>query len=134
MKKYIIAFIATFVTVSAASILPGMLFYGPKQTQFSKLFPGIVNEIPDPVFMLISGIALIILLIISFDKMGIDTLKSGAITGTWYGGLIFTFFGFQFMGITNIVSVEFVLTDVLISSVVGGLQGAAIGWSLGKFG
>jgi hypothetical protein len=37
------------------------------------------------------------------------------------------------MGVANIVSIEFVLTDIFISSIVSALQGAAIGWSLGKF-
>ena len=133
MKKYIIAFISAFVAAAVASILPGILFYGPETLELSRLFPGVVNEIPDPLFMLISGISLIILWIISFDKMGINNSKNGALTGIWYGALIFTFFGFQFMGITNIVSIKFVLTDITISSIVGAFQGAVIGWSLGKF-
>jgi NhaP-type Na+/H+ or K+/H+ antiporter len=65
--------------------------------------------------------------------MGINNVKNGAITGTWFGALIFTFFGFQFMGITNIVSIQFVLTDIFISSIMGAVQGSIIGWSLGKF-
>ena len=133
MKKYVIAFISSFLTAIVASIIPGILFYAPKQIEWSQLFPGVVNETPDPVFMLIASIALIILCIVTFDKMGINDIKKGAITGIWFGALIFTFFGFQFMGVANIVSIEFVLTDIFISSVVGALQGAVIGWSLGKF-
>lgn len=133
MKKYIIAFISTFLTAIVASIIPGILFYAPKQVEWSQLYPGVVSETPDPMFMLIASTALIILCIASFDKMGINDIKKGAITGVWFGALIFTFFGFQFMGLTNILTVEFVLTDIFISSIVGALQGAAIGWSLGKF-
>ena len=134
MKKHILTFIATFVATGVLGSILGVLYYGPEQAKLSKLFPpGIVNEIPDPVFMLISGIALMLLMIISFDKMGVNNLKNGAVTGAWYGALIFTFFGFQFMGITNIVSIKFVLTDITISSIVGAFQGAVIGWSLGKF-
>ena len=133
MKKYIIAFVASFIGVGIGSIIPGLLFYGPEQIRLSKLFPGVINEVPEPIFMLISGIALIFLMIISFDKMGINNVKNGAITGTWFGALIFTFFGFQFMGITNIVSIQFVLTDIFISSIMGAVQGSIIGWSLGKF-
>ena len=81
-------------------------------------FTGVVNETPEPVFMLIASIALIILCIVTFDKMGINDIKKGAVTGIWFGALIFTFFGFQFMGVANIVSIEFVLTDIFISSVV----------------
>jgi hypothetical protein len=125
--------ICSFLTAIAASIIPGILFYAPKQIEWSQLFPGVVNETPDPLFMLIASIALIILSIVTFDKMGINDIKKGAVTGVWFGALIFTFFGFQFMGVANIVSIEFVLTDIFISSIVGALQGAAIGWSLGKF-
>jgi hypothetical protein len=121
------------LTAIVASIIPGILFYAPKQVEWSQLYPGIVSETPDPMFMLIASTALIILCIVSFDKMGINDIKKGAITGVWFGALIFTFFGFQFMGLTNILTVEFVLTDIFISSIVGALQGAAIGWSLGKF-
>ena len=133
MKKYVIAFISSFLTAIVASIIPGILFYAPKQIEWSQLFPGVVNETPDPLFMLIASIALIILCIVTFDKMGINDIKKGAITGIWFGALIFTFFGFQFMGVANIVSIEFVITDIFISSIVGALQGAVIGWSLGKF-
>ncbi len=105
MKKYVIAFISTFLTAIAASIIPGILFYAPKQIEWSKLFPGVVNETPDPLFMLIASIALIILCIVTFDKMGINDIKKGAVTGVWFGALIFTFFGFQFMGVANIVSI-----------------------------
>ena len=134
MKKYIITFFIGFIATGLISAIPGILFYGPEQAELSKLFPGVVNEIPDPVFILISGIALFILWIISFDKMGINNLKNGAMTGVWYGALTFTFFGFQFMALTNIVSVQFVLTDIFISSLIGAFQGSIIGWSLGKFG
>ena len=133
MKKYVIAFISSFLTAIVASIIPGILFYAPKQIEGSQLFPGVVNETPDPLFMLIASIALIILCIVTFDKMGINDIKKGAVTGIWFGALIFTFFGFQFMGVANIVSIEFVITDIFISSIVGALQGAVIGWSLGKF-
>mgnify|MGYP001160946588 FL=1 len=135
MKKYILTFISTFVATGLVGSILGVLYYGPEQAKLSKLFPpGIVNEIPDPVFMLISGIALMLLMIISFDKMGVNNLKNGAVTGAWYGALIFTFFGFQFMGLVNIVKVEFVLIDISISTVIGAFQGAVIGWSLRKFG
>ena len=66
--------------------------------------------------------------------MKVNDLKKGAITVMWYGALIFTFFDFQTLEIFNIFSVEFALNDIFISSIVGVFQGAAIGWSLGKFG
>ena len=133
MKKYILAFISCFVSVSVASIIPTILFYGPQQAELSKLFPGVVNEVPDPLFILISASALIILWVVTFDKMSIIDLKNGLITGIWFGTLTFTFFGFQFMALTNIVSIQFAITDIFISAIMGAIQGGAIGWSLGRF-
>ena len=133
MKKYIIAFISCFVSVSIASIIPTILFYQPEQAELSELFPGVVNEVPEPLFILISASALITLWVITFDKMGITNLKNGLITGIWFGLLTFTFFGFQFMALTNIVSIQFALTDIFISGIMGAIQGGAIGWSLGRF-
>jgi len=133
MKKYILAFISCFVSVSVASIIPTILFYGPEQAELSKLFPGVVNEVPDPLFILISASALIILWVVTFDKMSITDLKNGLITGIWFGTLTFTFFGFQFMALTNIVSIQFAITDIFISAIMGAIQGGAIGWSLGRF-
>ena len=98
MKKYIIAFISTFLTTIVASILPGILFYAPKQIEWSQLFPGVVNETPDPLFMLIASVALIILCIVSFDKMGIDNIKKGAITGAWFGDSNLYLFWFSVYG------------------------------------
>ena len=108
-------------------------FYGPEQAELSRLFPSVVNEVPDPLFILISATALIILWVITFDKMGVINLKNGSITGIWFGTLTFTFFGFQFMALTNIVSIQFALTDIFISAIMGAIQGGAIGWSLGRF-
>ena len=133
MKKYILAFISCFVSVSVVSIIPTILFYGPEQAELSKLFPGVVNEVPDPLFILISASALIILWVVTFDKMSITDLKNGLITGIWFGTLTFTFFGFQFMALTNIVSIQFAITDIFISAIMGAIQGGAIGWSLGRF-
>ena len=133
MKKYILAFISCFVSVSVVSIIPTIIFYGPEQAELSKLFPGVVNEVPDPLFILISASALIILWVVTFDKMSIIDLKNGLITGIWFGTLTFTFFGFQFMALTNIVSIQFAITDIFISAIMGAIQGGAIGWSLGRF-
>ena len=65
--------------------------------------------------------------------MGIKDYRTGALTGIWYSLLCFIFFDFTISGLTNIYSMEFIITDILLSGIVGGPQGAIIGWSLGKF-
>ncbi len=133
MKKILITIAVTFTASIIIGILPAILFYVPNQVEFAKLFPGIVNEEPEPLFMLFGSLALLILWVISFDKMGIRDYKKGALTGIWYSLLCFIFFDFTVSGLTNIYSMEFIITDILLSGIIGGPQGAVIGWSLGRF-
>ena len=91
--------------------------------EFAKLFPGIVNEEPEPIFMLIGSLALLILWVISFDKMGIKDYRKGALTGIWYSLLCFIFFDFTISGLTNIYSMEFVITDIYFRVLLAVLKG-----------
>ena len=133
-KKIIITILISFISSIVIGILPAILFYVPSQIEFANLFPGIVNEEPKPVFMLLGSLALLILWVVSFDKMGIKDYKKGALTGIWYSLLCFIFFDFTVTGLTNIYSMDFIITDILLSGIIGGPQGAVIGWSLGRFG
>ena len=133
MKKIIITLVIAFVASIAIGALPAYFFYAPSQLEMSELFPQALRPTPEMSFMLPGTLALFILWILSFDKMGINNFKSGAITGLWYGILIFTFFDFTLLGLTKLYSLEFALTDILISGAIGILQGGIIGWSLGRF-
>ena len=134
IKKIILTVLISFISSIVIGILPAILFYVPSQIEFANLFPGIVNEEPKPVFMLLGSLALLILWVVSFDKMGIKDYKKGALTGIWYSLLCFIFFDFTVSGLTNIYSMDFIITDILLSGIIGGPQGAVIGWSLGRFG
>ena len=133
MKKIFITIVITFISSIIIGILPAILFYVPSQIEFARQFPDIVNAEPDPIFMLLGSLALLILWVISFDKMGIKDYKKGALTGIWYSMLCFIFFDLTLSGLTNIYSMDFVITDILLSGIIGGPQGAIIGWSLGRF-
>ena len=133
MKKIFITIVITFISSIIIGILPAILFYVPSQIEFARQFPGIVNAEPEPIFMLLGSLALLILWVISFDKMGIKDYKKGALTGIWYSMLCFIFFDLTISGLTNIYSMEFIITDILLSGIIGGPQGAIIGWSLGRF-
>ena len=133
MKKIFITIVITFISSIIIGILPAILFYVPSQIEFAKQFPDIVNAEPEPIFMLLGSLALLVLWVISFDKMGIKDYKKGALTGIWYSLLCFIFFDFTISGLTNIYTMEFIITDILLSGIIGGPQGAIIGWSLGKF-
>ena len=133
MKKIFITIVITFISSIIIGILPAILFYVPSQIEFAKQFPDIVNAEPEPIFMLLGSLSLLILWVISFDKMGIKDYKKGALTGIWYSLLCFIFFDFTVSGLTNIYSMDFIITDILLSGIIGGPQGAVIGWSLGRF-
>ena len=133
MKKISITIVITFISSIIIGILPAILFYVPSQIEFARQFPDIVNAEPEPIFMLLGSLALLILWVISFDKMGIKDYKKGALTGIWYSLLCFIFFDLTLSGLTNIYSMEFIITDILLSGIIGGPQGAIIGWSLGRF-
>ena len=133
MKKIFITIVITFISSIIIGILPAILFYVPSQIEFARQFPDIVNAEPEPIFMLLGSFALLILWVISFDKMGIKDYKKGALTGIWYSMLCFIFFDLTLSGLTNIYSMEFIVTDILLSGIIGGPQGAVIGWSLGRF-
>ena len=133
MKKISITIVITFISSIIIGILPAILFYVPSQIEFARQFPDIVNAEPEPIFMLLGSLALLVLWVISFDKMGIKDYKKGALTGIWYSMLCFIFFDLTLSGLTNIYSMEFITTDILLSGIIGGPQGAIIGWSLGRF-
>ncbi|MBJ25452.1 MAG: hypothetical protein CMC91_04850 [Flavobacteriaceae bacterium] len=133
MKKIIITVIITFITAMVVSSLPGYLFYAPNQIVMSELFPNAVPPIPDFSYMALGALIFIVFNVIVFDKMGVNNLKSGVITGIWFALLVFSFFDFTLLGIFNILSLEFAMIDIAISGVMGAIQGAVIGWSLGKF-
>ena len=133
MKKIFLTIIITFISSVIIGILPAILFYVPSQIEFAKQFPDIVNAEPEPIFMILGSLSLLILWVISFDKMGIKDYKKGALTGIWYSLLCFIFFDFTVSGLTNIYSMDFIITDILLSGIIGGPQGAVIGWSLGRF-
>ena len=133
MKKIFITIVITFISSIIIGILPAILFYVPSQIEFARQFPDIVNAEPEPIFMLLGSLALLILWVISFDKMGIKDYKKGALTGIWYSMLCFIFFDLTISGLTNIYSMDFIITDILLSGIIGGPQGAIIGWSLGRF-
>ena len=133
MKKIFITIVITFISSIIIGILPAILFYVPSQIQFARQFPDIVNAEPEPIFMLLGSLSLLILWVISFDKMGIKDYKKGALTGIWYSMLCFIFFDLTISGLTKIYSMEFIITDILLSGIIGGPQGAIIGWSLGRF-
>lgn len=133
MKKIIITVIITFIVSIVASSIPGYLLYAPHQLELSGQFPNTVPPIPDFSFMILGALFFMVFTVVVFDKMGINNLKSGAITGIWFALLLFSFFDFTLMGLFNIITLEFALVDIGVSAVMGCVQGAVIGWSLGKF-
>ena len=71
---------------------------------------------------------------IIYDKMGVNSVESGAITGAWFGAAKWTFINTQWMAMMpNVFQVNYVLIDIVLSAIMYGVAGAAMGWALDRF-
>ena len=134
VKKLSIATICGLVATMVASIVPIMLYYQPHSEALAKKYPNVVNATPDMVPALIGMIIYLFITALIFDRMGVKSIKEGAITGIWFGGGLWIFFNMQMMAlIPGIFDLSYALIDVPVSAVLYSVQGAAIGWALERF-
>ena len=69
-----------------------------------------------------------------YDRMGVDSLKAGAVTGAWFGAAKWLFINTQWMAMMpNLFDPGYVAVDVALSAIMYGISGAAIGWALNRF-
>ena len=82
VKKLSIATICGLVATMVASIVPIMLYYQPHSEALAKKYPNVVNATPDMVPALIGMIIYLFITALIFDRMGVKSIKEGAITVT----------------------------------------------------
>ena len=71
---------------------------------------------------------------IIYDRMGVNSVESGAMTGAWFGAAKWIFINTQWMAMMpNIFDPSYVAVDVALSAIMYGVSGAAIGWALNRF-
>ena len=133
LKKIGIASALGFLTQFAVGAVPMVLFYAPHGADMAEKFPNAVNAEPDMVIGLIGAIVFTVIFVVVLDKMGTSSIQEGAITGAWYGAGIWFFFNTQIMAMLKVIDLNFVLVDVLISTVLMGVAGAVVAFSFERF-
>ena len=134
MKKLILATLAGFVASMVSGMIAYMLFYQDLMTEMIATYPESMNSESDQNFLVGMGVGLAqaILMTYSFDKMNFNTLKSGALNGTWFSGGIWLVANMNNLFLFKFYDVSLMMSDTLISAAFGLLAGGAIGWTLDK--
>ena len=133
-KKIGIATVLGFVAMALSSVLPLMFFYAPHFEALAEKFPDIVKAPPDAIPALIGGVVWMFVMAIIFYKMGVKSIKDGAITGAWLGASKWFFFDMQMIAmIPPIFTMDYMIIDVPLSAFSYAVGGAAIGWALERF-
>ena len=97
-------------------------------------FPKVIQFPPDMAFAMLGGIIHIFVMATIYDRMGVNSVESGAITGSWFGAAKWTFINTQQMAMMpNVFEIKYVATDILLSAVLYAVSGAAMGWALNRF-
>lgn len=113
------------------SMIIYMGFMQGMSEQWMKEFESCLKEM-NMIWWIVGSIIMSLFVTILFIKLGVNTLKGGAITGTWI-----TFFMMMWYGIFNASTFtaypwEWLPIDLIINTVTGTVAGAATGWILGK--
>jgi hypothetical protein len=133
MKKLTISFFLGFLTFSIIGSVAAFLFYLPEFAALHNAYPSAVNENPEPVSGTLLGIIQLIVLVVLMDKLKIDSVKNGAILGAVFSGFLWLMVDLQMVSLTSIFNYDFLVVDVVISTVLGLIGGAVIAWSQKKY-
>lgn len=118
------------------SYLLGWLIYGMILVENTSMYgpaTGVAKEDMSDMWALILGnISHAFLFAYIFSRWaGVSTWQGGAKTGALLGLLIWLSVDMIMYGTTNVYSLTGVFIDVLVSTVMGAIGGAVIGWVLG---
>jgi len=101
-----------------------MLYYQDQLSELQAEFPNVMNTEPLFAFGILVGFGQAFLTAMYFDKAGVDSLKSGAINGAWISAAIWIVANGNVMVMSKLTTMDFFLTDIVISAVMGGFTGA----------
>lgn len=133
IKKIGIASVLGFITQMVVGAVPMIYFYVPHGAEMLEKFPNAVNAEPDMVIGMIGMVIFTVLFVVILDKMGVNSIQEGAITGAWYGAGIWLFFNTQIMSMLKVIDLNYLMVDVLMSAVLMGAAGAVIAWAFDRF-
>lgn len=122
------------------AFLLGWLLYGILLMDFMASNAGSATGVmkTDPqasdfIFVFLGNVGYALLLAYIFDQWAnIRTMITGAKAGALIGLLIGLSYDFLNYGMTNLMNMTGVITDILLSAVMGGVTGAVVGWWLGR--
>lgn len=101
----------------------------------NEMNPGMAASSKEPMVMwalALSNIIWALFYALIFDRWaGISTLKSGAIAGAWMTAMIGLAFDLSLFSMTNMITLNWAILDILPNAVLGAVSGAVIGWVLG---
>ena len=134
-KKRILATLVGFVVL----FLLGWLFYGFLLMEFyttnSGTATGVMREETEMVWwaLILGNLFQAYLLVYIFGKWANITTFSGGLSSGALIGLILGFaFNLSMYGTTNIANLTATLVDPIVSGIMMGVTGGAIGWMLGR--
>ncbi|MBO02843.1 MAG: hypothetical protein CMG35_09390 [Candidatus Marinimicrobia bacterium] len=133
-KKIGIAGVLGFFSMAFVGVLTFELFYKNHMGAMAEQYSNVITFPPNMGPAMLGGIFYICVISYIYDRMGVDSAQSGAITGAWFGAAKWIFIDTQWMALMpKLFPIDYVVVDVAISAVMYALSGAAIGWALNRF-
>ena len=133
-KKIGIAGVLGFFSMAFVGTLTFELFYKNHMGAMAEQYSNVITVPPNMGPAMLGGIFYIFVISYIYDRMGVDSAQSGAITGAWFGAAKWIFIDTQWMALMpKLFPIDYVVVDVAISAVMYALSGAAIGWALNRF-
>ena len=133
-KKIGIAGVVGFFSMAFVGVLTFELFYKNHMGAMAEQYSNVITFPPNMGPAMLGGIFYIFVISYIYDRMGVDSAQSGAITGAWFGAAKWIFIDTQWMALMpKLFPIDYVVVDVAISAVMYALSGAAIGWALNRF-
>ena len=133
LKKIVISFLLAFVAFGILGGLFANFIFLPQLALWLEAFPDAVKPAPDFVSGFLVGIIQLVGFIYLMNRLKIDNIKDGVIFGAVISVALWLMIDLQMVSITNIFSYNYILTDTILSAIMGAIIGAVISWSLKRF-
>ena len=133
-KKLGIAGLLGFFSMMIVGALTFELFYAKHMGAMAQQYSDVLTFPPNMGPAMLGGVFYIFVITYIYDRMGVDSVKSGVITGAWFGAAKWIFIDTQWMAMMpKLFPLDYVVADVAFSAVMYAISGAAIGWALNRF-
>tara|TARA_B100000575_G_scaffold208294_1_gene169618 strand:+ start:295 stop:708 length:414 start_codon:yes stop_codon:yes gene_type:complete len=134
IKKLGIAGVLGFFSMAIIGVITFELFHKHHFASIFQKYPDVFSFPPNMAPAMLGGIFYMFVMVYIYDRMGVDSLKIGAVTGAWFGAAKWLFINTQWMAMMpNIFDPTYVVIDVSLSAIMYGVSGAAIGYALNRF-